>query len=86
MPLNSKPNDLHIHLDNYQSNFLKICDYEPDLTIQFPSYNNSSEFHILSAGQSVFTFNPLTSVYNFDTSQVRTQKDVLPLAEKTIHG
>ena len=67
MPLNSKPNDLHIHFDNYQSNFLKVCDYGPDLTIQFPSYNNSSEFHILSAGQSIFTFNPLTSGYHFDT-------------------
>jgi hypothetical protein len=66
MPLNSKPNDLHIHFDNYQSNFLKVCDYGPHLTIQFPSYCNSSEFHILSAGKSIFTFNPLTSSYHFD--------------------
>jgi hypothetical protein len=67
MPLNSKPNNLHIHFDNYQSHLIKVCDYSSDLTIQFPSFGNSSEFNILSSGNSIFTFNPQTSGYHFDS-------------------
>ena len=65
LPLNSNPNDLHVHFDNYRPHFIKIADYGPNLAIKFPSYDGGNEFKILSGGQPVFTWNPATSGYYF---------------------